>query len=150
MTDYRTLPKRILEAPPELPTVEFFIPGTPIQQGSKTGFSPKGTNKVQMTDQNAKDLKPWRATVTRLTPVPLTFDCPIYVEATFVMPRPKQPRFDVPAVVPDIDKLTRALFDGITDAGLWKDDSRVVRMLIAEEYASDNNPAGVHVLVEAA
>lgn len=150
MTDYRTLPARVLEAPVVLPAVEFFIPGIPVQQGSKTGFSPKGTNKVQMTDQNAKDLKPWRATVTRVTPVPYTFDCPIYTELTFVMPRPARPMFDVPATKPDIDKLTRAMFDGITDAGLWKDDCRVVKMLVAEEYESEGNPAGVHVLVVAA
>ena len=143
--DYSTLPTRVIETPPALPLVEFFIPGTPVQQGSKTAFVIKG--KAVMTDQNAKTLKPWRATVTRLTPAPVTFDCPVYAEATFVMPRPQKPKFDEPAVVPDIDKLTRALFDGITDAGLWKDDARVVRMLIVKEYESEGNPVGVHVAV---
>lgn len=125
--------------------VEFFIPGIPVQQGSKTAFVVKG--KAVITDQNAKTLKPWRAAVTRHTPGGLIFDCPVYVELTFVMPRPQRPRFPVPAVTPDIDKLTRALFDGITDAGLWADDARVTRMLVAEEYATDTNPVGVHVLV---
>ncbi|TFC59453.1 MULTISPECIES: RusA family crossover junction endodeoxyribonuclease [unclassified Cryobacterium] len=150
MTDYRTLPARVIETPPALPLVEFFIPGVPVQQGSKSGFSPKGSNRVQMTDQNKVKLKPWRATVTTHTPVPVVFDCPVYVELTFVMPRPKKPRFKTPAVMPDIDKLTRAVFDGITDAGLWKDDARVVRMLVAEEYAGEGNPVGVHVAVSEA
>ena len=131
---------------PFLPTtVEFFIPGIPVQQGSKTAFIVKG--KAVMTDQNAKALKPWRATVTRHTPGGQLFDCPVYIEANFIMPRPQRPKFDLPAVTPDLDKLTRALFDGITDAGLWADDARVTRMLVAEEYATDDNPVGVHVLV---
>lgn len=151
MTDpskYATLPERVAEAVPSLPTVEYFIPGIPVQQGSKTGFV-VGKRAI-IADANGKKLKPWRATVTTHTPGLLTFDCPVYVELTFVMPRPQKPRFLLPAVQPDIDKLTRAVFDGITDAGLWKDDARVVRMLVAEEYASEGNPVGVHVLVSEA
>ena len=129
--------------------VEFFIPGIPVQQGSKSGFSRVGSTSVQMTDQNAKNLKPWRHTVATQADRGVTFDCPVSVELTFVMPKPKRPRWRVPAVKPDIDKLTRALLDGLTDGGLVADDARVVRLLCVEEYAEADNPVGVHVAVVA-
>ena len=131
------------------PVVEFFIPGTPVQQGSKSGFSRVGSTSVQMTDQNAKTLKPWRQTVATHADRGVTFDCPLSVELTFVMPRPKRPRWDVPAVKPDVDKLARAVLDGLTDGGLIADDARVVRLLCVEEYATVANPVGVHVAVVA-
>lgn len=127
--------------------IEFFIPGAPVQQGSKTGFSRLNSRTVQMTDQNKTRLKPWRATVADHADLGVTFDCPVYVELTFVMPRPKKPRWFVPAVKPDLDKLTRAVLDGLTDGGLLADDARVVRMLLEEEYAGENNPVGCHVAV---
>jgi len=131
------------------PAVEFFIPGIPVQQGSKSGFSRVGSTSVQMTDQNAKNLKPWRHTVATHADRGITFDCPVSVELTFVMPKPKKPRWSTPAVKPDIDKLERAMLDGLTDGGLIADDARVVRLLAVLEYAEDNNPVGVHVAVVA-
>jgi Holliday junction resolvase RusA-like endonuclease len=131
------------------PAVEFFIPGTPVQQGSKSGFSRMGSTSVQMTDQNAKNLKPWRHTIATHADRGVTFDRPVHVEATFVMPKPKRPRWTTPAVKPDIDKLTRALLDGLTDGGLIADDARVVSLLVKEEYAEEKNPVGVHVAVVA-
>lgn len=127
--------------------VEFFIPGIPIQQGSKSAFSRIGSTSVQVTDQNAKKLKPWRAIVAAAADRGVTFDRPVEVELTFVMPRPQRPLWHVPAVKPDIDKLVRAMLDGLTDGGLIADDARVVRLIAVEEYASENNPVGVHVAV---
>jgi len=135
------------QEPVDQSVVEFFIPGTPVQQGSKTAFV-VGTRAV-VTDQNKATLKPWRATVAAHADRGVTFDRPVCVELTFVMPRPQRPRWNVPAVKPDIDKLVRAVLDGFTDAGLLADDARVVRLLAVEEYAGDDNPVGVHVAVTA-
>ena len=137
------------QTPPENIPVEFFIPGVPIQQGNKSGFSRIGSTSVQMTDQNKDKLKPWRHTVAARADIGITFDCPVSVELTFVMPKPKKPRWSTPAVKPDLDKLTRALLDGLTDGGLLADDARVVRLLAIEEYAGEGNPVGVHVSVVA-
>ncbi|MBC7594563.1 MAG: RusA family crossover junction endodeoxyribonuclease [Kineosporiaceae bacterium] len=102
-----------------------------------------------MTDQNAKNLKPWRHTVATHADRGVTFDCPVSVELTFVMPKPKRPRWTTPATKPDIDKLERAMLDGLTDGGLIADDARVVRLLAVLEYAEVDNPVGVHVAVMA-
>jgi Holliday junction resolvase RusA-like endonuclease len=55
-----------------------------------------------------------------------------------------RPRFHVPAVRPDIDKLTRAVLDGLTDGGLISDDARVVRLMVDEVYG---DRVGVDVTV---
>jgi Holliday junction resolvase RusA-like endonuclease len=126
--------------------VQFLIPGTPVQQGSKTAFV-VGKRAV-VTDQNKATLKPWRATVAAAASQhAVGFDVPVTVVLRFVMPRPKKPRFDVPAVKPDIDKLTRAVLDGLTDGGVLKDDSRVVGLFVTESYAGNDDARGVHVTV---
>ena len=148
ITDAGAMPETY-QTPPENIPVEFFIPGMPIQQGSKSGFSRIGSTSVQMTDQNKDKLKPWRHTVAARADIGITFDCPVSVELTFVMPKPKKPRWSTPAVKPDIDKLERAVLDGLTDGGLLYDDARVVRLLGVLEYAEGDNPVGVHVSVVA-
>nr|DAN37658.1 MAG TPA: Endodeoxyribonuclease RusA [Caudoviricetes sp.] len=65
------------------------------------------------------------------------------------MPKPKRPRWDVPAVKPDLDKLTRAVFDALTDAGVWRDDSRVVDMRVTKRYEDAEAVPGVWVEVQA-
>ena len=126
----------------------FWIHGTPVQQGSKTAFVVKG--RAIMTDQNAKTLKPWRETVTREAEVAALrfpmFDGPLAVTADFYMPRGKTVKRARPCVTPDLDKLARALMDGITDAGVWADDALVVDLHVREFYA-DERPPGVRVQI---
>ena len=125
--------------------VSFFIPGIPIPQGSKKGFI--AGKRVVIVDDNAATLKPWRAVVAKAANRGMTLDGPVHADLLFVMPRPQKPRWDVPAVKPDIDKLTRAIFDGLTEGGLLADDARVTRMVVEEVYASPISPVGVHVTV---
>lgn len=66
------------------------------------------------------------------------------------LPRPKRPRWWSPGVKPDLDKLCRALLDGMTDGGLITDDARVVGLHAHKRYASEVNPTGVRVSVAAA
>lgn len=122
-------------------SVEFFVPGVPVQQGSKSVFNGR------VVDQNHKALKPWRANVATAADRGVTFDCPVMVSLRFVMPRPKRPRWELPAVKPDIDKLARALLDGLTDGGLLADDARVVRLHLEEVYETPDSPVGAHVAV---
>ena len=57
----------------------------------------------------------------------LPIDAPVVVEAVFVFPRPKSVKRNYPTVAPDLDKLCRALGDGMTvDANVLVDDSRIV------------------------
>ena len=107
-----------------------------------------------MIEANA-DLKPWRATVTSHTIQAMLkqdverLDEPVLLACTFYMQRlkghygtgknhgklkPNAPRFV--SVTPDLDKLIRAVQDGITDAGLWRDDSLVAVIYAQKVYAA--------------
>lgn len=125
--------------------VSFLVEGVPIPQGSKKGFV-VGRRAV-IVDDNKDKLKPWRAKVAAAADLGVTFDVPVFVAAVFYMPRPQRPKFVLPGVKPDLDKLFRALGDGMTDGGLLSDDSRIVSKFVHKRYASRVNPVGVRVLV---
>ncbi|KAM9867073.1 hypothetical protein ACIFOC_00395 [Leucobacter aridicollis] len=126
-------------------SITFRVDGVPIPQGSKKGFV-VGRRAV-LVDDNKDVLKPWRRKVATASDVGHTFTGPVFVAAVFYMPRPLRPKFSLPGVKPDLDKLMRALGDGMTDGGLLADDSRIVSQFIHKRYASDSNPVGVRVLV---
>lgn len=126
--------------------VTFTVEGIPVPQGSKTVA--KAGSKVWLRDANAKKLKPWRALVAEAARATgATFDCAVFVAAVFYMPKPKTVKRFLPSVKPDLDKLFRALGDGMTDGGLLVDDSRIVSKWVHKRYASGLNPVGVKVLV---
>lgn len=60
------------------------------------------------------------------------------------MPRPasvKPAKRYYPTVAPDLDKLLRALLDGIGQSGvIWGDDSQVVRLTAWKAYADWREP----------
>ncbi|MDD7930114.1 RusA family crossover junction endodeoxyribonuclease [Microbacterium thalli] len=123
----------------------FFVAGVPVQQGSKTAFV-VGKRAV-LTDSNKAQLKPWRAGVARVAQsawwAEQPLDGAVQVSAVFVMPRGKSVTRELPSVTPDLDKLIRALLDGVTDAGnVWRDDAQVVRLVVEEVYGPE---PGVHV-----
>ena len=82
---------------------------------------------------------------------------------SFYLPRPKghhgtgknagivkasAPRF--PATKPDIDKLTRSTLDALGEAGVWADDSQVVRLSVSKDYADTRTWVGAWVEVSEA
>jgi len=125
--------------------VTFFVTGTPVPQGSKTAFV-VGKRAV-VTDQNRAKLKPWRETVAIAADLGRTFHGTAEVHLIFHMPKPQKPRWRVPATKPDIDKLERAIYDGLTDGGLIEDDARITKKSAEEIYAL---PLGVWITVKGA
>lgn len=127
--------------------VSFFVAGVPVAQGSKV--IARGGGKAWLRDVNANALKAWRRLVAVEADRGLEFDAPVKVTLGFVMPAPKRPRWLVPAVKPDIDKLTRAVLDGLVDGGLLFDDSRVVELHVVKRYVASGDAPGVRINVEA-
>lgn len=74
-------------------------------------------------------------------------DAPVVVEAVFYMPRPKRPRWALPATKPDTDKLQRAVGDGLERAGVLKNDSRIVAWASRKAYADTQHPLGARIKV---
>lgn len=129
--------------------LEFTVHGDPKPQGSKRGFVTKN-GKVAMVEQAGRPLKLWRDLVTRQAVSaridqkwPPYVEGPINVELIFALKKPARPKFSVPAVRPDADKLTRSVLDSLTDAHIWHDDSQVVRLTVEKTYGHP----GVHIRV---
>lgn len=135
------------------PLVALFVAGTPVQQGSKS-IDTRGP-KPRMFDQNGKQLAPWRRTVRDAaravwrdqgrSPI----GEPVQATVTFVFATvPSQPDRHWHPEVPDIDKLERALYDGLVDGALLLDDRFVVKHLVSKRYAEHGEEPGVSVSID--
>jgi crossover junction endodeoxyribonuclease RusA len=132
-----------LTADPHDP-IQVFVPGHPKAQGSK-----KHVGKGVMVEM-AKDLKPWRqAIANRFSEARdgRTLIGPIGVRVVFFFNRPQShygtgrnagfvkahaPRWRDAA--PDLDKLQRALFDGLVMSGVIHDDRFIVKVEADKVY----------------
>lgn len=117
--------------------LDFVVFGKPVTQGSKT------RTRWGLRDDNADTLKPWRANVTATAVEARQHagwaraEGPVAVHARFYFDPPKSaPKrrrtWPTTRSSGDLDKLLRALFDGITDAGVWRDDAQVVQVIAAK------------------
>ena len=149
--------------------ISFFVAGIPRPGGSKTaclipkrggGFVHNAKGRPIINQKDAGKYTPaWRADVrsaARDAYQGEPLDCPLLVEMTFVMPRPKGHyrtgkfsnvlRDDAPThhtSAPDALKLARSTEDALTGI-LWKDDSRTAKLNIEKVYG---DRAGVHITV---
>lgn len=48
---------------------------------------------------------------------------------------------------PDLDKLVRAVWDALTDARVWEDDGRVVRVAAGKRVIVDDEPTGADIVI---
>lgn len=143
------------------PALQFRVAGLPITQGSKTAFMTRhkdpAARRAIMRDQNHDRVKPWREAVRSdaVAAFPagwVPLDGPIRVVLLFALPRPAKPKYPWPigANSGDVDKLTRAVFDALTDAGVWADDSRVVDERVIKDYPGERvaqNSPGVLIRI---
>ena len=145
--------------------ISFRVYGLPAPQGSKRHVG----NGVMV--ESSKRVKPWRQDVkyAALEAQPVHWSgCrevlsgPLRAYVTFYLPRPKghyrtgrnaallrdsAPRW--PGVKPDVDKLLRSTLDALGEAGVWQDDAQVVRVTATKAYATDTEPPGAAITVEA-
>jgi crossover junction endodeoxyribonuclease RusA len=132
------------------PSIDLVVHGVPAPQGSKKGGYSAKTGKTFVYEQNSKTQKSWRQDVIAAA-VALreaggfeTLDGAIELFLQFRLPRPasvKITRRPYPAVKPDIDKLIRNTLDGLTQAGVYRDDAQVIHISCQKLYATDD-PAG--------
>ena len=123
--------------------ITFWVDGLPAAQGSK-----KHVGRGIMIEAN-KNLPAWRkaieTTVAELhkgEPI----DEPVIVRADFYLPKPKKPRWLVPATALDTDKLQRALGDGMEKGGLLRNDARIITWVATKHYAKDRTGCQVTVV----
>lgn len=120
---------------------EITVWGVPKPQGSKSAF--RRGNRIVMVEAS-KGLPEWRLAVIdavkqemfrQMNPVPITE--PVSISVVFVLPKPQKPKFWLPAVKPDLDKLLRGLLDPLVIAGFLKDDSLVVEIFARKVYVGE-------------
>ncbi|WP_246816891.1 RusA family crossover junction endodeoxyribonuclease [Corynebacterium sp. HMSC08A12] len=122
------------------------IVGTPAAQGSKTAYNRGGRCVLVET---SKKLKPWREQVAKqaATYYQQPLGGAVSLTAVFIMPRTKaMGTKPAPHMVqkPDLDKLLRALNDGLTGIA-FHDDSQVVEIKATKRRAEPGEEIGVEV-----
>lgn len=136
--------------------VTFSVPGLPAPQGSKDPKRNHRTGKIVLVEHSPRHAA-WRDSVTLYArrawkQKPLLVDVPVFVQIEFILPRAKSLGPDAitpPAIkrVGDIDKLERAVYDGLTGA-IIADDSIIIRNRNRKRIAEFGEPTGAIITVE--
>jgi Holliday junction resolvase RusA-like endonuclease len=119
--------------------VTFTVYGLPQPKGSMKyighhGGKPrlKSTSKGLPAWDEAVQVHAAKACGTKAPPY---FDGPVRVDIVFTCPRPKKAKDQrYPVTKPDLDKLTRAIYDALKQAGVFIDDSYVCASSIAKHF----------------
>jgi crossover junction endodeoxyribonuclease RusA len=115
-----------------MPQLEFFVPGIPAPQGSKTPGRAKG-GRLYVREANPRT-EPWRKLVQEHAEAALLasdewdsdYDGPVWVGLEFRFPKlVSDPNRYWKTTAPDKDKLERAILDALTKARVYTDDARV-------------------------
>lgn len=110
------------------------VSGDPASQGSHSVINGR------IVQVNSSKHKKWRNAVV-FAALDLIgedwepIDEPVELTVIFYLPRPKTATREFPAVMPDLDKLIRSVGDSLTDAGIIRDDSRIINISAQKRYA---------------
>lgn len=109
------------------------VAGDPASQGSHSVIHGR------IVQVNSAKHKRWRnavsfAALDLVGPDFQPLDEPIELSVIFYLPRPKSVTRDFPAVMPDVDKLLRAVFDSLSGI-IYVDDSRIITATAQKRYA---------------
>ena len=117
----------------------FFVKGKPVSQGSLTFI------KGRAIHVKGRELALWRGTIaamarsTNITKIQVGVD----MELLFIFNKPKTVKRNEPYVRPDLDKLIRAVLDGLTGVA-YEDDQQVVRLTAQKAYGETE---GVYITI---
>jgi crossover junction endodeoxyribonuclease RusA len=123
----------------------FFVKGRPVPQGSMKFIRPG-----VMIHSRSQDLALWRADVARNAELfgfkPIA--SAVKVELDFIIARPKSAKRAFPSVKPDLDKLIRAVLDGLTGVA-YEDDSQVILIQSSKTYGEKQGVwIGIEQIIE--
>ena len=144
--------------------IEFTVFGIPKPQGSKTAmpFRRKngklGANLLEgSTPKSRAAFKDWRSAIAHAASTwnarhlasPPALEGALAVTLHFFLPRPKSlpKRVLFSSKKPDLDKLVRTVFDGMTGI-LFKDDSQIVSLRASKEYVANGTLPRVEVILD--
>jgi len=141
-------------------TLTFFVQGLPRSKGSKRGIpiwkGKKGqpkvfTGRVAVLDQSSDALKDWEAHVRyqamQIWKGQPALNQPLKVSLSLHMRKAKKPRPHLsvwPACDPDVEKLARAVLDGLQTV-IFVDDNLICKQPLEKIWG---DPPGVQITVE--
>ncbi len=122
--------------------VTFNIPGKCEPKGSVSGFPIMRKNgKMGVVITHPKKVKAWQKIVSDAVAHHEPLSGPLGINLTFYLERPKTVTREYPEVKPDLDKLERAILDGLKP--LIGNDSKVISLSSTKIYAHDSFVPGV-------
>jgi Holliday junction resolvase RusA-like endonuclease len=115
------------------------VVGDPASQGSHAIMNGR------IVQVNSKKHKAWRTAIVTecIANLPadwVPLDEPVELIVNFYMPKPASVKRLLPSVSPDLDKLIRSVGDALAIAGVYTDDSRIVRISARKLYAQGIEP----------
>lgn len=116
------------------------VHGHAATQGSKKAF--KRGRKIVLVEMDEK-LPAWREAIAHAATIAHgpdwdPMDGPLVVKLDVYLPQPAKSKFgSYPAGPPDLDKLQRAIGDGLKISGTIADDARIVRWVAEKHWAAD-------------
>lgn len=125
-----------------MPEFQFALSGKPAPQGSKNAYNRGGRIVLVESSKNLPEYRSWVSACASDEAAAQGWvkperDTPIEVIIGFQLERPATVRRPHPTTPPDLDKLIRAVLDGITQAGnVWHDDSQVTSLVSHKTYAT--------------
>ena len=111
--------------------ITFRVNGIPIPQGSMKVINGRVLHSQGSALAGWRSLIGWEARLAGASPHSL----PVKITITFTMPRPKTVKRAWPSVAPDLDKLIRAVLDGLTGVA-YADDGQVVQIHAQKLYGA--------------
>jgi crossover junction endodeoxyribonuclease RusA len=133
--------------------LEVFVAGNPAPKGSRAYKGHRNGRAVLA--ESSKYAKPWQNVIAAI--VGAEWGCrpqmigPVVLHLDFVMRRPRATpkRAPTPWAIkrPDADKLTRLVFDALTTAGVYRDDSQVVDFRATKRIAEIDEIPGVLIRI---
>lgn len=127
------------------------VRGIPAPQGSKRPVR-LGNGRIGMVE-SSRAVSPWREAVRAETQRAMSgrgpYAGPVWVQVRFAMPRPKSLKKGITyhAKRPDLDKLIRAILDGLTAGGAFTDDGQVFDISATKVYAN-GEPTGCEIFLD--
>ncbi|MDX6479702.1 MAG: hypothetical protein QOG85_212 [Gaiellaceae bacterium] len=138
--------------------IRFHVDGDPRPQPKKMAFArktPSGGVIARVYDTGGAN--GWKALVAEAAkPHRLAepIACPIRVDLRFYFRRPDRlmtrnvPDGELPHLGKfDVDNLTKAIFDTLTQLGLWRDDKLVYRLFVEKYYAAKGGRPGMDATI---
>lgn len=124
---------------------QFVVKGHPAPKGSRV-FLGKGASK-----ESSAGCKPWVEAVATMARAQMrgaeALAPPYEIGLGFWMPRPADPKYSWPSKDGDLDKLARAVLDGLTQGGLIVDDRHVVQLDTTKAFAEEGKSTGVSIVI---